>query len=241
MKNISIQLFILLMIFELVACGGGSGESNVEIPSIPVAQSGIYIGTVTPNNSNSNASASIITSKNDVALINFDTFEVFFGTRSNNLFTGIIYSSQTVSANAELTSVNGNSISGNYSSSLASGIFSGIADINLYSRSSSFEKLEGVWVDAFYTDLIGITTWVIQNNGAFEITSSFGCFLSGNFSLMDSTKNEYEYNATMQPCLGFSGNFSGFAVLDSVNNTDDRMTLVFGNGYIGGLSQPIKQ
>ncbi len=45
----------------------------------------------------------------------------------------------------------------------------------------------------------------------------------------------------MQQCLGFSGNFSGFAVLDSVNNTDDRMTLVFGNDSIGGLSQPIKQ
>ena len=42
-------------------------------------------------------------------------------------------------------------------------------------------------------------------------------------------------------CIGFNGTFTGFAVTSDTFNNDDTITLVFNNGSIGGISEPIKQ
>ncbi len=237
------NIVVLLISLFLIACGGGGGTpDNSTTPAAQITvPAGIYEGTVTPTGGTAESAVALITSDGKVALVDVETYEGFIGTISGASLTGTMYSTSTVPSTAEVTSASGNSISGTYTSSLGGGSFSLVADPNLYSRTSELSKLEGVWVDSVFTNIAGVSTWVVQNDGAFTVTSTSGCTATGVFAIFNSTKNEYNLTITISNCPGANGSYSGFAVISDSFNTDDTISLVFSNGSLGGISEPIKQ
>lgn len=227
------------LIALVVSCGGGGGGNTVQEPSSVPA--GIYTGTVTPTGGNPEQAAAIITSDNRVALLDLNSEEAFIGTISANNLSGTLYASTSVPATSKVTTVSGNNISGTYNSSLGGGSFALVADPNLYNRTSSLSKLVGTWVDSVFTTAIGTTTWVIQTDGSYAVSSTSGCTASGTFTLFNSSNNEYNMTINVANCPDFNGSFTGFAALSDTSNTDDSLSLIFSNGALGGFFQPIKQ
>jgi hypothetical protein len=221
----------------LTACGGGGGGSSTTSVTVPP---GIYSGTVTPSGGTPDSAVGLITSNGKVAIVDVDTIEAFIGTISSGSLSGALYSSSTVPATGQVTSASGNNISGTYTSSLGGGTFALVADPNLYNRTSSLSKLVGTWVDSVFTNLTGTTTWVIQADGSFTVSSTASCTGSGNFTVFNSSNNEYNLTLDITNCPGFNGTYTGFAVVNDTYFTDDTISLIFSNGAHGGISEPIK-
>lgn len=233
---------ILRVIFTLVvgvlisACV--HDDDNVLVFATPP---GIYDGTVTPTGLAADNAVALITSNNKIAIVDTDTLEAFIGTIFVNRITGTLFSSSVVPATGEVKNASGNNISGTYSSSIGGGTFDLVADVNLYNRGASLSKLVGTWVDSFFTSVTGTTTWVIQSDGSFTMSSTSGCSATGQFSLIDPSKNEYEINLTVSTCPSFNGTYSGIGALSDTFFTDDLLSFIFNNGSLGGLFQPVKQ
>jgi len=226
----------LLLVFMLISCGGdGPGYTLDNAPA------GIYSGTVTPAGGSAEIATAVITSTGKVALINVNTYEVFLGTRANNTFTGTLYASTSVPSTAVVTFVSGNNISGTYTSSLGGGSFALVADPNLFNRTSELSKLAGTWVDSVFTSSIGTSTWVIQTDGSFTVTTTSGCNATGSFDVFNTINNEYNLSMEITNCLGINGSYTGLAFVSDKLNSNDIISLSFSNGSIGGLSEPVKQ
>lgn len=230
------KIIALLAALFISSCGGGGGSTA---PSTVPA--GIYEGTVTPTGGTPDSAVALITSNDKASFVDVDTIEAFIGTISGNSLTGTMYSSSSVPATAQVTSISGNNISGTYTSSLGGGTFALVADPNLYNRTSSLSKLVGTWVDSVFTNITGTTTWVIQSDGSFTVSSTAGCTATGSFSVFNSSNNEYNLTLTLANCPGLNDSYAGFAVISDSFNTDDTISLIFSNGAKGGISEPIKQ
>jgi hypothetical protein len=232
------KILVIALVSLVASCGGGGDSSNA---STEIAAAGIYEGTLTPTGGTADVVFFMITSDGKVALVDVTTNEGFIGTKTGNTLNGTIYSSVSVPATGEITTVSGNNISGTYTSSIGGGTYSLVANTNLYNRTSSLSKLEGTWVDSVFTSGTGTTTWVIQNDGAFIVSSTLGCNATGAFSVINTTKNEYNLTLNITTCIGFNGSYTGIAALSDTFNTDDSISLVFNSGSIAGLAEPVKQ
>jgi hypothetical protein len=228
-----------ILLISVTGCSSGGSDSGTTLPSTVPA--GVYEGTVTPTGGTAETAVALITSDNNIAIIDINTLEGFIGTISGSSLSGTVYTSVAIPATGQVTSVSGNNINGTYSSSLGGGTFALVADPNLYNRTSSLSKLEGVWVDSVFTNISGASTWVIQADGSFTVSTTAGCSGSGSFSTINTAYNEYSLTMTIANCTGYNGTYSGIAVTSDTYNTDDSISLVFSNGSIGGLSEPIKQ
>ncbi len=163
------------MLLFVTACGGGGGGGNSPAAAQTSATfAGIYSGTLTPNGATAGPAVGLITSDKNVVVIDTSSLEAFIGTISGTSLTGILYSFSAMPASAQLNTAVGDNIGGSYSSSIGGGQFSLDADRDLYNRPSSLAKLEGVWVDTVLTNITGVSTWVIQANGSFMVSSTGG-------------------------------------------------------------------
>ena len=203
-------------------------------------ESGIYSGTLTPEGGSTDTAIGIVTSDGNAAIVDLLTEELFIGTNSGTSLNGTLYASTAVPSTAEVTSISGNDISGNYTSSLGGGNFALTAEPDLYSRGAELSKLVGVWVDSVFVTATGTTTWNILANGDFTVTTGSSCNASGSFSTIDVTKNEYSLAMTLADCGIVNGNYTGFAALSDTSNPNDTLSIVFANGTIGSVRQPIK-
>ncbi len=237
------NIIVLLIALSLIACGGGGGGTDTATTpaASTVVPAGIYEGTVTPAGGAAESAVALITSNGKAAIVDTDTVEGFIGTISGDSLTGTMYSTSSVPSTAKVTSVSGNNISGTYTSSIGGGTFSLVANPNLYNKTSKLSKLAGVWVDSVFTNVTGISTWTVQNDGTFTISSTSGCTAIGSFAIFNTAKNEYNLSLNISNCPGMNGVYSGFAIISDSFNADDTISLVFANGSIGGISEPIKQ
>ncbi len=236
MKKVVISIIVLF----LSGCGGGGGGGTTDTSPTSVPP-GIYEGTITPTGGTADSAVALITSSGKVAILDISTIEGFIGTISGSSLTGTIYSNSSVPATAQITSASGNNISGTYTSSLGGGTFALVADPNLYARGASLSKLVGTWVDSVFTSGTGTSTWVIQADGTYSVTTTLGCNGTGAFSTIDPTKNEYSFTLTITNCVGLNGTYTGIAATSDTFNTDDSISLVFSSGAVAGLSEPVKQ
>lgn len=232
------KVFCLIAISSLISCGGEGGYNGIADPD---AAAGIYFGTITRTGLSADSAVAVITSDDRVIVINKDTYEKFIGTRSGNSLTGSLYATTSVSSTAVITSVSDNIIGGAYTSTLGGGTFSLIGDTDLYNRGASLLTLEGVWVDQFFTGVVGESTWVIQADGSFETSTTSDCNVTGNFSVIDASKNEYGVAMTITTCSSLDGSYSGIAFVSDNSGTNNILSLSFSNGIIAGISEPIKQ
>ena len=233
------KYFSFLILLLIQGCSSGGGDSSTTPASPSSVHAGIYSGTVTATGNTPDSAVAFISSTGKVAIIDTNTLEGFIGTISGSALSGTLYSTTSVPATGQVSTVSGDNISGTYTSSLGGGTFALVADQNLYNRGSSLSKLEGTWVDSVFTNITGISTWVIQSDGSFTLSTSSGCSGTGLFSIIDSSFNEYNLNMNVTNCTGYDGAYSGIAVTSDTFNTDDSISLVFSNGSIGGLSEPI--
>lgn len=248
------KILSALLILSMTSC-------DIEIDntdSAGVAPAGIYLGEIVADGETGTPpyDIAIITSKGNVALVNLDTKESFIGTRVDNALTGKLYVTTgvetiVVDSAAEITSVSAGAISGTYTSSLGGGTFA-LSTTGLYERASELSKLSGDWIDSVYTNTLGLgtSTWAFNTTGSKFTVISYetGCSGSGDLSLIDPEKNEYElWRMSITNCGVFDGeDYTGFAILsdteysDGSSVTDGTMTLIFSNGVFGGMAQPIK-
>lgn len=240
-------------IYELqVTADDGNGGTAVQNIAVTVSNNGIdappgiYGGTITATAGIAHNATGLITSNGKLAIIDLNTFEVINGTISDSSITGRVLAPPSSAAlTGTITSAAGNNITGTYTSTLGDGSFSLDANSSLYTRGASFAKLLGTWVDSVYTGGTGTTTWVFQNDGSYVMTSTESCTGSGNFYLIDATKNEYEMDLALSNCTNASinGNYTGIGTMSDTSHTDDTLTFMFINaaGTVGGLFEPIKQ
>lgn len=235
------KVISLLLMMSLASCAveiDNTGTSGIAV-------AGIYGGMITADDGSDSAPAiAIITSNDKVAVINQATKETFIGTRVDNLLTGTLYASTAVASTAEITSVSGDSIGGTYTSSLGGGTFALVADTDLYARTSELIKLDGDWLDTVYTVELGLgaSTWNINSNGNFIVTTLSGCNGFGIFSIINALNNEYAMTMDISNCpiSSYDGAYTGFAVLSDTASLNSTLTLIFSNGVFGGTAQPIK-
>lgn len=222
-----------------------SGCTEVGDTEPEIASAGIYVGTITPTGGSSGYAMAIISSIGEVAIVNRDTMETFIGTRIDNLMAGTLYAPDrsSVSSTAEITYVSGNNISGSYSSELSGGSFALTGLTTLYNRTSELSKLTGIWVDTVFTSAIGTTTWSILPDATFTMTTPASCYGVGEFTIFNALNNEYSMMMEVTDCGDFNGLHTGLVVLSdsSVESQDDTLSIIFSNGVVAGLLEPIKQ
>lgn len=230
MKKI-IQLAAILLFLVNASCSSSGGDTIAPAPAFTWA-AGIYDGTFTETGSTPDNVALIVTSTNRFALANIDGTEMAIGDASGASLTSPDGFTATLTA----------ALSGTYTAPGVTGTFS-LADAGLYNRTSSAAKLEGVWVDSFYTTTTGTTTWVIDATANVLMTSVSGCAATGTFNTIDTSKNEYTVTSTVTNCPGFNGVYNGFAFTDDDTFTDDMIALVIENTALQtfAIFAPIKQ
>lgn len=238
---------LLTIVFALSITSCAIEVGGEDTPQI--AGAGIYSGTITADGESAVEAIAIITSNDDVSVVNIATKESFIGTRVDNSLTGTLYASTAVVSTAEITSVSGNSINGTYTSSLGGGTFALTADADLYARTSELIKLDDDWIDTVYTVALGLgaSTWNVNSNGDFIVTTLSGCSGFGDFAIINASNNEYAMTMEISNCpvSSYDGIYTGFAILSdttstSISTMDSTLTLIFSNGVFGGMAQPLK-
>lgn len=144
---------VLTIVFALSLTSCAIEVGGEDTPQI--AQAGIYLGTITADGESAVEAIAIITSNDDVSVVNISTKESFIGTRVDNSLTGTLYASSAVASTAEITSVSAGNISGTYTSSLGGGTFALATIDGHYDRTSELSKLSGIWIDSVYTNALG--------------------------------------------------------------------------------------
>jgi hypothetical protein len=238
----SLSLVLLVGIVAVIGSGGDGG------PVVPVASPGIYSGSLTPERSDAWVNTvGLMTTNSRLTFFDQTSAEFIVAGRVNNEFTGTLFSLTGIAPiQGQITSVSGTNIGGIFSSPLDVGTFEFVAKQDRYLRGADLSKLVGTWVDSVYVDgpgiTTGITTWVIQPDGSFVMTSESGCAANGHFSLIDPTKNEYGVGLTVTDCDGFDGAYTGIGFLDDTDatSTNNVLTFTFFNGAQGGAFAPIR-
>ncbi len=228
-----------ILSLSLVACGsdGGSGGNDVATNNIP---NGLYQGTITPDSGASSDAFAIITSEGEM-LVSYsesvDSVEAIAATTTSSDFNGNVYSAGTGSITGAVAAPvtgsiilsSGNELTGTYVRGSIGGIFSFTQNENISNKTSDLSKLTGVWVDDVNVDPTGVATYVVQSDGSFEMTTTLGCNGTGNFQLIDPTKNEYDLTMSITGCDDAAGNYDGTAVVVDGSNPDDTITMFFYN------------
>lgn len=252
----------MISLVLMSACGGGSGGNSDNIVNNVIDESpaGIWEGTGVSSNNNTGEIAGLVSS-NGKAFFFTSLPALIYGSVSvsgNNFsFNGDVYNdcadcyitSLSVSPPCKVTMSgtvsSGNSINASYSTCDDNGkisLFKAGNSIGVYDRSASLSKLEGIWNDAV-TDNEGTWVFNIQNNGSFSgMRVTDNCSMNGNFSTINSTKNEYSVAATVFACNQFNGNYSGLAFTSDVNTfTDNVLNFVIINAQNAGWFEASKQ
>ncbi len=233
----------------LSGCGGNSDDSS---PSTITNQSasGIWKGTGTNSLDNTSGEIAGLIASNGKSFFVTDYPSLIYGNTSvsgNNFsFNGMGYdgaSPYTVSMSGTVTS--GTSIDIDYSTPDETGTISLLkadSSIGVYERASSLEKLAGTWNDSI-SDTTGTWVFTIQNNGNFSgIRVTDNCSMSGEFSIIDSSKNEYQVIATVSSCNEFNGVYSGLGFTSDANTfVDNVINFAIANNQNAGIFELTKQ
>ncbi len=228
------ERLILLTCLLLAACGGGGGTASsgsTEGPTAQASAEGVWKGTYSTSGSQFPSTA-LVTSNGRIG-IDFGNGVLFIGTASTSdklQFVGhesvstppLVTIGSTVTPQQVLSLV---VLSGAYA--VRTGDTLALLFDPVYTRGSSLAKLVGTWSGQDIWDLWQNWTISISSNGAF--TGSFGdTSLSGNISLIDSSKNEYQVNVTvMNPASNYTlnGNYTGIAALLDNNGIDNSLLM----------------
>ena len=226
------------------ACGGGSGGNsgnNTVNNVIDESPAGIWQGTLVTSD-NITGEITGLVSSNGKAFFVTSSPELIYGSifvSGNNFsFNGDVFNEDVTTSlsisppsppckvTASGTVSSGNSINGSYSTCDENGKISLLKagnSVGVYDRSANLPKLEGIWNDAV-TDRQGTWVFNIQSNGSFSgMRVTDNCSVNGNFSTINSTKNEYSVAATAFACNQFDGNYSGLAFTSDVNTFTDNV------------------
>ena len=257
-RNILYTISLVLM----SACGGSGGNpGNNTVNNVTnESPAGIWEGTGVSSNNNTGKIAGLVSS-NGKAFFFTSLPALIYGNVSvsgNNFsFNGDVYedcvdcyitslfTSPPCKVTMSGTVSSGSSINASYSTCDDNGKISLLKagnSIGVYDRSANLRKLEGIWNDAV-TDNEGTWVFNIQNNGSFSgMRVTDNCSMNGNFSTINSTKNEYSVAATVFACNQFDGNYSGLAFTSDVNTfTDNVINFVIVNGQHAGWFEASKQ
>lgn len=216
---------LILLSVLLSACGSSDSSAPVFNWS-----PGIYTGTFTETGGTPDDVVLLVTSDSRFALGVADGSDYAIGTMLGS----------TLSTSDGFVVTLDAALSGTYAAPGITGTFT-LSDSGLYNRISSTAKLEGIWVDNTFTQT-GTATYVITD-GSILLTSVSGCAGTGQFTTIDSSKNEYDFTLNMTNCPGFNGTYTGLAVTDDTFFPDDTIDIIAEN--LGALtflvSAPVKQ
>jgi len=219
---------ILTALFGFVLSGCSSSDSTPTTTDTNF-KPGIYTGQF--DNGTITDSYIILVTSTD-AWAGADPFEASTGIVTGDTITNSAGFSATLTSSNAGTYLSPPSVTGTFN----------LVDTGLYNRSSSLTKLTGTWVDNVFTDVTGVTTWTIQANGSFNMTSVSGCSATGTIGTLDTGKNEYTMSATVSNCGVFNGAYSGFGFTQDANTfSDNQFSFVIDNADNFAVFSPVKQ
>lgn len=246
----------------LNACGDDSSPITTENNLAAGIWKGAFsVGAITTTTSASGAVSTfeatdstglgVFTSNNRVFFYN-ENDEVLFtndtpGVLNANLFYSPDYYASNGNYSGSISSFDGNpytytSISGSYSGPI-NGNYVMLFD-QRYFRGADLNRLQGNWQ---FSNVIGDWYFSIQADGSFTATLSSisSCNISGVFSTIDSTKNEYAIdNVSLINCAGYDGNYTGLASttdsIESIESNDTLLMAIYNTNY-GFFLKPVKQ
>ena len=232
---LTISLLGVSLIGFACGSGGGGGESDSPPPPIQSA-AGIWDGTVTSSRSGQAVQIRGIVTQNNEARFVSDESGQYSGslTVNNSSASGILtayaawgYTFPDYSRVGKVT------FNGNVSAkSSFPGTYSGVGDYGsfsftynpVYDRSSSLEIVAGTW--NHNSSAFGNISVIISNSGSISGTTSDGCSLSGNISLIDPAYNGYRVAVSVSKCSSLNGSYNGLAAVIDTSSFND--TLVVG-------------
>lgn len=247
----------------LNACGGSEESSPDYTPNEPGF--GIWEGAISSSliNSTTSSSGGVATieptSATGVGLYTSDNRAFFFKDDSQTLFTrgsaivsgGVLYSTPYTFVNGVETG-RVNFTSGDvYTSTSIKGLYSPLSLGSIsgnfvmlfddkYFRGADLNRLAGTWS---YTHSNGNWNLIIQADGSFTGTSTrvASCTLSGAFSTIDTSKNEYVISATLDSnCSPYNGSYQGLAATIDTNTENDTLLMAIYNSSHGFFMKPTK-
>ena len=131
------------------------------------------------------------------------------------------------------------SILGGYSGGV-SGTYIMLFD-DKYFRGADLVRLQGSWN---YSDDFGGWSISVASNGDFTATLSSisSCAISGMFSTIDASKNEYAIdNVVFSNCDSYNGSYTGLAATVDTNSENDTLLMAIYNADNGFFLKPVKQ
>lgn len=95
-----------------------------------------------------------------------------------------------------------------------------------YDRPSSLDTVAGIWNNY---DLAGniVATMTIQNNGSFSGNNAAGCQYAGEFSIINSNRNLYQFEFDYSGCVLDGYVAEGYSAFFDESGADDRMETVY--------------
>lgn len=192
------------------------------------------------------AGVGLYTTDDKVFFYNVDD-DVLFTYDSPGIYNGnLIYSPYyyTNGYARNIVSFDGNpnistSILGNYSGDI-NGNYVMVFD-EKYFRGADLSRLVGDWS---YSGTNGEWDLSIGADGSFDgvTTKVAGCTFSGDFSTIDTSKNEYSITVTLDPnCSPYHGSYDGLAGTIDTNGTNDTLLMAIYNIDNGFFMKPEKQ
>jgi len=266
MCNLRMCMLIFISLFiGLASCGGGGGggsdSSSTPTPAALLWSPGLYTVDLTPTGGETERATILVASDN----------RVFYGVNNGNhakvgTTLGNIVELDNVAGPNDLSTLTLTSATaGTFALSFdvvgdESGTFAIVTDADnddLYNSGSSFASLEGTWVDNSFTELVGVSTWVIAADGSYTVDTAVGgsgvCSATGNISLIDATKNAYASVSTLINCgaeqnvdPSLNGEYKGILFVTETNFLGDTLfgaaSILLSNGSIFTIvSVPVKQ
>ncbi len=253
MCNLRMRMLIFVSLFiGLASCGGGGGGDGGSTPTpTPAAlpwSPGLYTVDLTPTGGETERATILVTSDDRVFYGVNDGSHAKVGTTSGN----IVELDNVAGPNdlSTLTLSSAGATAGTFALSFnvgdESGTFVVVDDADndkLYNSSSTLASLAGTWVDDTFTDLAGVSTWVIQADGSYTVNTETGgsgvCSATGNISLIDATKNEYASVSTLVNCgapegldPSLNGEYKGVFFVTENFLPGDTRDMLFGAGSI---------
>lgn len=241
---------VVFLVALLAACGsGGGGDDNTSSQSL----GGIWRGAVTETDTGTSyQSIGFITETGELRFLTEDGDQVTGNVSANgNQFSGSITSYAplgyvyvanglpVISGSVSGTIQERSTFSGNASfMGTVASTFSFTYD-PIYERDSSLAAVAGVYSETDSTT--GITeTYSIDVLGTITGSTSTGCLITGNISLLNSSYNVYRINVAVTFCGELNGNYTGLAsLLDESGNLNDTLAIsVSGSTYVISGSIP---
>ncbi len=241
-KKMLWAVLAIVVLALMPACGGGGGSSS---SSNGASITGLWSGTVISNNGQQTNVLAVASTDNELRMFSDDQNIQYAGTVSikgnqgsgslkGYIADGVFYNNQsTATFSVSFTVVEGDSISGTYSTQGDSGSFTLYYNTGA-ERQSSLLDIVGNWGYSYLTYWADAT---VSNNGQVQASFETGCIVSGRVSLPSYDWSIYKALVNVTSCGELNGSYTGLVLLQDSSDGSELLWFMLTNPNYSYMDQ----